>query len=707
MTDDKSPDSAPSTVTTLQPLGLLCGGQGTPLGSTWVDLTASSHVLYGLNGAGKTNILEALSNALAGNLGSGKLLARLPLDPSAPMLRVTADAISRMLIGTENFAADHAHEVFVKTQRDGAMLAEFRRRTEWIDVEVEGSKFDELDWESFLDEAVRSDLWLFTPTGQGSPRWAASPVVLVEPGSPWSGHLTELALIGPSDDGPIMAELGLDALWYNAPPGAPAGIVVTFIELDVVADPVQPWWPFGQVVEDVACDASQATRQHLSSHPAGWSGARVSPLSRDADLEARTSDIQRRANAILGSLLADAPVLHLSLGDDRAWFMGRSCEWTATRFEGDSRMGLPRLSSAERRWSEIAIKLALADEVNAAWDRIIARQDAGFYDEDAPAPFPDSPDYRGELERCSTTWLLLDEPERGLHRTAETHMARGLAARTEQGARMAVATHSPELLDSGIAETTYVRRRSADRDGAVVPMSDFADLREDLGLNPSDMLRRTRGIVLVEGEHDIEILRGAFGADFDRLGVVILTTRGGSRMKTVVDSRFLYEFTDAILFPMLDDMALNPVRDAWARACTEARIQPASSVIGRLTSELRGLPGKGHEFLGEFLGASIKNGTFDRVEPLGIPQSDVLQCLPIGAFAREATSWAAAWDGLREERRASGAKAEPTETDFKAYLRRKFGADLTAENIRHVAETSQPHPDLKALVAVIASRLSS
>jgi len=79
-------------------------------------------------------------------------------------------------------------------------------------------------------------------------------------------------------------------------------------------------------------------------------------------------------------------------------------------------------------------------------------------------------------------------------------------------------------------------------------MGQFDNVRADLGLNPSDMLRRTKGIILVEGEHDLEILLGALGSELDRLGVTVLPTRGGSKLKTVVDSRFLYEFTDAVLF---------------------------------------------------------------------------------------------------------------------------------------------------------------
>ena len=183
-----------------------------------------------------------------------------------------------------------------------------------------------------------------------------------------------------------------------------------------------------------------------------------------------------------------------------------------------------------------------------------------------------SPAY--SIEGGATTWLLLDEPERGLHRTAETQMARGLTRRTGSGLRSVLATHSPDLLDHGIGDVNYVRRRSQDRPGAVISMREFDGARDDLGLNPSDMLRRTRGIALVEGEHDLRILTGMIGTELSQLGVEMLPLRGGSQLRTATDSRFLYEFTDAVLFPILDDLMLGPVTDLWAPGRPR---QPASS----------------------------------------------------------------------------------------------------------------------------------
>lgn len=672
----------------IDPLGLICGGTGTPLSETWVDLGAPNQVLYGLNGAGKTTVLESLHRALLGREGGGQLLARLPFNDPNLGGRL-GEGLSTMLTGKETapwFA--YAHEEFLEAQ-DEALEPDFDRRLARIDWDVPESRFDELDWSGFLVDLARSEVWLFTPTGTDTSRWSVRPVVLVEPSGKWSEHLEELALILPHDSGPLPSELGFDLLWWDAPDGAPRGIVGTLLERPTVREEWNPWWPFGQVVSDDIVDASAITRHHFASHPMSRWGSE-SVVERGVGLDDRVLDLERRANLGLAELLAEAPALHLSLGEDSDWFAGRSCTWTATRYEGDTPMALGRLSSAEQRWATIAVKLALADELNATYDRAhveLAGEDWSAAD---------------AIEGSATTWLLLDEPERGLHRTAESHMARGIGSRTRSGLRSILATHSPDLLDYGIGEVNYVRRRSPHRAGAVISMRDFDGVREDLGLNPSDMLRRTRGIALVEGEHDLRILAGMIGADLARLGVELLPLRGGSQLRTATDSRFLYEFTDAVLFPILDDLMLGPVTELWARHVAGARIKPASEVTDELRSDLRKQVGKGGEFLEEFLSTSIADGMFERVQPLGIPQSDILECLPVQSLV----STAASWSDLRDAARRGNGGVDPSETKFKKFLTGAHKADLSPENLERLARTSPVHRDIKALLAAIDDRLS-
>jgi len=184
------------------------------------------------------------------------------------------------------------------------------------------------------------------------------------------------------------------------------GVVSTLIKVTTGVVAHTPWWPFGHVITDSLDDPAALTRRHLLTHPSNRWGTRDEDLTRDESLTLRARDVETRANALLPILLSDAPALRLTLGDDAAWFAGESCTWTATRFHDDQAIPLHRLSSAERRWANVAIRGATGLSLESIY----------------------------EMQNLDTaTWLVIDEPERGLHRTAESHMARGLQELARRG----------------------------------------------------------------------------------------------------------------------------------------------------------------------------------------------------------------------------------------------------------------------------------
>ena len=707
--DDESAER--EVATHLEPLGMIYGGSGTPLQETWLDLTAPSQVLYGLNGAGKTRVLNALAGALTGTLSGtltgaptgaaagGRILARIPFEDDR-MSNALSWQIGEMLAGDRQAIVDDAtglHEAFEAT-----LKAEFERRSLLLALGETGvwGEHASLSWGRFLEAGASTPWWLFTPTGSSEAGWTVNPVVMVDGQSgDWAQHLAALHDLYGDDYGPLPSSVGLVPLWWDAvPEGAPSGIAITLLERTTgVSDDSGAGWPFGVVVTDQDCDLATRTRQHLFSerpYLGGFDGsgsfARAA-IRRSDHLVDQGRAIEKRANEILTVLLADAPVLGLTIGDEQDWFLGDSCKWSATRLLTDEPLALDALSFAERRWAHTAISLALASLRTLGPDPVEEIVRLGI---DGGPTDPASP------PRAGATWLLLDEPERGLHRTAEAQMGRGIQALAARGLRTVLATHSPELLDREIGDIRYVRRRSVNGDGCILPMARFDSIRDSLGLNPSDLLRRTRGYALVEGEHDREVLRGMVGEELDALGVKILAVRGSTKLKTVVDSQFLYDFTDAMLFPILDDVALGTLDELWQRHLDLARVGSMSDVVASLVKELRDTFGDSGKHLGEFLGPSLKNGTFERVLPLGIPQSDVLECLPVTDFIPSAKSW----EQVRAAGTANNQGVPQTQTQFKDYLRGR-GANLSEDRIRQVARQS-PHPDIKALAAAISERLA-
>jgi len=59
----------------------------------------------------------------------------------------------------------------------------------------------------------------------------------------------------------------------------------------------------------------------------------------------------------------------------------------------------------------------------------------------------------------------------------------------------------------------------------------------DYGLLLSDLMRRQRGFLIVEGQHDLSVFQELIGAELAALRVEILPSCGARHLKCVLDSR--------------------------------------------------------------------------------------------------------------------------------------------------------------------------
>lgn len=117
------------------------------------------------------------------------------------------------------------------------------------------------------------------------------------------------------------------------------------------------------------------------------------------------SQVERVANDLMQHLLIDPPVLKvLFSADPMDLISGDAFAWTAS-----DQLPLDSLSRAEKNWAAICIRLALEATYT--------------YSAEAPTHIPQA----DALGLDWNTFLILDEPEAALHRTAEAHMAQGLA----------------------------------------------------------------------------------------------------------------------------------------------------------------------------------------------------------------------------------------------------------------------------------------
>lgn len=415
---------------------------------------------------------------------------------------------------------------------------------------------------------------------------------------------------------------------------------------------------FGKVINEGRIDVASITRAWLGERSRSHlvDGVEVEGVTHDA-LRALVGEWCTRANELLRTFMVDPPELSFQLGDAVDWLVGQTPGWA----------GLDLLSFAQRRWAQVAI----------AWSA-----DTG-----------------------DATYLIIDEPERGLHRAAEAHMADGLRALVSRGVRLITATHSPELIDTDLGQLIYMERGAAPKE---VTRAEATELRS-FGMQPTSLLSGDRGYLVVEGEHDRQILEGYFGAELKEMRVEVLVMRGAKNVVTILDSDFLVQRTNAVLMPLLDDVALEPLLDLWAGAIAATDAGRRSDAVGIVKRGLDRIPGKGKDAYGPFLMGTIMLGKdLERFLPLGMSKKDVLEYLPVHEIVPDAESWDALWRAFSTSP-AVMAKRAGTEGLGKAYkewLRRVKHADLSPENLRRVADvTIGAPPELKAMIARIAERL--
>src|SRR4029077_17761554 len=136
---------------------------------------------------------------------------------------------------------------------------------------------------------------------------------------------------------------------------------------------------------------------------------------------------------------------------------------------------------------------------------------------------------------------------------------------------------------------------------------DVDELRA-VDLQPTSLLSRDRGYLLVEGEHDKHIFEGYFADDLRDLRVKVLAMRGTKNLVNVFDSELLINATDALLMPLLDDISLDPLCDLWAAAEAATIDGQGSDAVGVIKRGLTKIPGKAKDAYEPFLIGAITRG---------------------------------------------------------------------------------------------------
>jgi len=618
-----------------------------------IQYLGGSMILYGHNGVGKSYLLEAIASSLQGEI-VGRAIPGSVIPEEEGFLGV----IARLADGV------NPEDISLLEAAPGQYPYD---QVEQLRQAIEASRA--------LYASIVEGSELVAAVGEVLDEFASLRHVFLAPldttlGPGWRLHAAARGL-GLRARGFDSLPVGGDDLWTFTSPEDPKGVTAYrfngFKPHVLVEQEGSSQTVFGRVIDDSRVDVASMTREWLKDQSSSrWlDGSEIEGETLDS-LRVLADEWAVRANQLLLTFMADPPEVSFRFGNPDAWLVGESPGW----------LGIDGLSFAEWRWAQVAIALT--------------------------------------AEADDTPYLIVDEPERGLHRTAEAYLAEGLRDLVSNGrVRLIAATHSPEFIDADFGQLIHLERTESSRWGSPKELTreDIDELRS-FGLEPTALLGRDRGYLLVEGEHDKQILEGYFADDLRDLRVRVLVMRGARNIVNIFDSEFLVHATDAVLMPLLDDIAMEPLKDLWASAVAATIDGRRSNAVGVVKRGLDKIPGKGKDAYEPFLIGTITRGDdLQRFFPLGMSKKDVLEYLPVGEIVPGADSWATLWREWSSSPPAMAARSDKANKGglgkaYKDWLRKVKRADLSSEHIRLVAETSGgPPPELKAIIAKVAERL--
>ena len=408
----------------------------------------------------------------------------------------------------------------------------------------------------------------------------------------------------------------------------------------------------------------ERVRLHGRSNPSLTPGTRAQPtVSVTPHLEEWVRDLAADANSILISLLQDGPELSLSLAPPHEWAIAAPLRWTSSR--GKVSVHISELSTAERRWAQVAVRRAL--------DRVSKEPDDPYLLYEHLHMFwpPRSMRYH------PADLVMIDEPETALHRAAERHMALGLDGLTVSGPQVVVATHSPDVLNQPEACLVHVWR-TPDGITAANQMVDV-DLEgsvSELGMVPSDLIGMYRVFLLVEGEHDEIVVRALLSEVLEAARVKIIPMRGGKHLPSTVESQLLFDMTGAHVLALLDNVKAMEIDAVWQEAQERYLAGDADTAITYLAAQFKDRKGDEYKWIATWLSRALSKGVHERLVPYGLAAADIIEYLPVEIIVPKAGK---SWRELRDEFETQSHK------NFKDWLQRKYKADTSVPNIRRAA----------------------
>jgi hypothetical protein len=291
--------------------------------------------------------------------------------------------------------------------------------------------------------------------------------------------------------------------------------------------------PVSETDEDPEITTVMRMRDHETVAASAWR----TPIDDEDALPLSYEDLlvwaEKTANGILSALFDDPPVLHVRLRSTSDWVYGLlPFEWTAD-VRGQVSLPLAQLGAAHRRYCSFAIQQGLGS-LHGGRSRLLPTVSTAF----------------------------VDEPEAALHNLAIGRVAGGLRRLADV---VLVASHSTEILQAADVRLHV----ESDADGFVTLEPVAADVRSSslarvasrFGLSTPRLVEMVDVVLLVEGPHDEAVIREFLAPELARALVLMVPLYGTKDLTSVADSRLLFEATSAPFVLCLDSLSQSVEAD--------------------------------------------------------------------------------------------------------------------------------------------------
>jgi energy-coupling factor transporter ATP-binding protein EcfA2 len=752
-----------------------------PVNDVYFEFSEGFRALYGLNGAGKSRLLKAVSDLLAGRRhGDGYVIVRL----NAP----EADLAHSVSLGSEVLASARR-----RFEQGETKLILRRIISEMLgDPDCEDDSIFEI-----ANFAAQQGIWMIQPAGDES-GWYAVPGFLTDEANQPFLNTDERALLqGSSPRTLTPGQFPLSHPLFSSGPlasAAASGSEDTALrELSAVGHAAHRPYPLvafdhprshlvsaflevahvltnsdltPEKVEEKTIEVIKARLEEFEEIPLeqALDGIKAGDRSLDSKESTPVSSWRRatevanqlslRATELLKDALPGDLTAKCTVGDPESAAL---IQWKVT--EGERiELRLSDLSDAQLRWACLAIAYAtnyyrrwtLAEddayeEKYETWSedggeafkeyvddtrraiedlrRQESRRDAGsdWEEQDEYEALPDElEDLENQLEFLDETdetypspteaeieallqfhfkempiSIFLDEPEAGLHRSAERGVVRLLRSIAEQrGFPVTVATHSPAFLEPEGAEPILLKKSKSGETELDMGRGVLERTADSLGISRLDRLGLYRTILLVEGSHDEIVLREFFKDELAELRVLVLPIRGARLMAKAADSLLLADFSEHRIFAMVDNSDQVMFEDLLKLAKSTTPGDEEAYLAGS-KEILRTDPRDEHGFISSLIGRAHKQGLLERFEPIALSKGDILEYLPVEHFVAGAESW-----GSLHDLYANQSKIRP----FKEWARVKKYGDFSDAAVEHACRSMDSVP--RDLISVV-NRLPS